>query len=147
MNLFEKLKNMSVLLIDDDEWIRDSLTLFFTGEGCHLLGLATAEEAMEAIKQIKYDIIISDYKLPGMNGLEFFRQTEKSIPNTMKILITGYGSGEMESDARKCGIDDFIQKPLTTHALEKSLASVLEKHQSKETRAGGEGITPKRMEG
>jgi two-component SAPR family response regulator len=43
------------------------------------------EEAIEAIKQIKYDIVISDYKLPGMNGLEFFRQTEKSIPNAMKI--------------------------------------------------------------
>jgi DNA-binding NtrC family response regulator len=143
MNLFEKLKNMSVLLIDDDEWIRDSLSLFFTGEGCHLLGLATAEEAIEAIKQIKYDIVISDYKLPGMNGLEFFRQTEKSIPNAMKILITAYGSDEMESDARRCGIDDFIQKPLTTNALEKSLANVLEKHQTREAKVRGQGVASK----
>jgi DNA-binding NtrC family response regulator len=135
MDLFEKLRNMSVLLIDDDEWIRDSLTLFFTGEGCHLLGLATAEEAIEAIKQIKYDIVISDYKLPGMNGLEFFRQAEKSIPNAVKILITGYGSDQIESAARRCGIDDFIQKPLTTQALEKSLTNLLETHQTREAKA------------
>ena len=140
MDLFEKLRNMSVLLIDDDEWIRDSLNLFFTGEGCHLLGLATAEEAIEAIKQIKYDIVISDYKLPGMNGLEFFRQTEKSIPNTMKILITAYGSDEMQSDALRCGIDDFIQKPLTTQALERSLTNLLEAHQAREAKAQGEAI-------
>ncbi len=138
MNLFEKLKNMTVLLVDDDEWIRDSLTLFFTGEGCHLLGLATAEEAIEALKQIKYDIVISDYKLPGMNGLEFFRQMGKSIPNAMKILITAYGSDEMESDALSCGIDDFIQKPLTTNALEQSLTNLIERRQ------GGEASAPKR---
>jgi YesN/AraC family two-component response regulator len=105
--------------------------LFFTGEGCHLLGLATAEEAIEAIKQIKYDIVISDYKLPGMNGLEFFRQAEKTIPNAMKILITGYGSDQIESAARRCGIDDFIQKPLTTQALEKSLTNLIETHQAR----------------
>ena len=44
MNLFSKLKNMKILLIDDDEWIRDSMQLFFEGEGCHLLAIGTAEE-------------------------------------------------------------------------------------------------------
>ena len=43
MDLFGKLKEMTILLIDDDEWIRDSLTLFFEGEGCHLVALETAE--------------------------------------------------------------------------------------------------------
>ncbi len=127
MNLFKKLRNMGVLLIDDDEWIRDSMGVFFAGQGCYLLGLATAEEAIKAVEQIKYDIVISDYKLPGMNGLEFFQRTKKSISKAIKILMTAYGTDEMKSDALRCGIDDFIQKPLTTDALEKSLTNLLEK--------------------
>ena len=47
MDLFSKLKKMRILLIDDDEWIRDSLSLYFEGEGCHLLALETAEEGNE----------------------------------------------------------------------------------------------------
>jgi FixJ family two-component response regulator len=61
----------------------------------------------------------------------------------MKILITAYGSDEMESDARRCGVHDFIQKPLTTQALEKSLTNLLERHQTREAKAGEEVITSK----
>ncbi len=137
MDLFKKLKGMEILLIDDDEWIRDSLTLFFTGEGCHLSGLATAEEAIEALENKKYDIIISDYKLPGMDGLEFLRRAKKSDPDMMTILITAYGSEDLLSEAKKLGIYNFIQKPLTTDALEKSLANLLERHEAGENNARG----------
>jgi DNA-binding NtrC family response regulator len=129
MDLFKKLRNMAVLLVDDDESIKDSLTAFFEIQGCYLLELATAEDAIKAIDQISFDVIISNHKLPGMNGLEFFRRTKKSIPKAMKILITTYGSDEMKSNALRCGIDDFIQKPLTAHALKKSLANLLEKRE------------------
>ena len=47
MDLFAKLKTMKILLVDDDEWIRDSLRIFFEAEGCHIVALETAEEAME----------------------------------------------------------------------------------------------------
>ena len=57
MNLFNKLKEMKILLIDDDKWIRDSLSIFFECEGCHLLVLETAEERLEAIKEQDYDIV------------------------------------------------------------------------------------------
>jgi CheY-like chemotaxis protein len=54
MDLFSKLKKMRILLIDDDEWIRDSLSLYFEGEGCHLFALETAEEGIEALKGQNY---------------------------------------------------------------------------------------------
>ena len=110
MNLFNKLKNMEIVLIDDDEWIRDSLSMFFESEGCHLTTLETAEEGMDALKKRSYDIIIADYKLPGMDGLEFFRQLEKSHPDVMKILITAYRSEEVVSEADRMGIHGFINK-------------------------------------
>lgn len=133
MELFERLKKMKILLIDDDEWIRDSLELFFTGEGCNLLALTTAEEGMEVLKCQTYDIIICDYKLPGMDGLRFFKGIEKSHPDVFKVLITAYGSEDVAYEATRSGIHDFIQKPLTTGAIEKSLTMFLEQC---ETRGG-----------
>ena len=74
MNLFATLKEKRLLLIDDDEWIRDSLSLFFELQGCSLVALETAEEGLKELSRRSYDIIIADYKLPGMNGLEFFKR-------------------------------------------------------------------------
>ena len=129
MNLFSELKEMNILLIDDDEWIRDSLTLFFENEGCRLVTLETAEEGIVALKKKSYDIIIADYKLPGMDGLEFFRHLQKSHPNVIKILITAYGSNKVVSEAFKLGIHDFIDKPFTSETIERSLLRLIEKRE------------------
>ena len=131
MDLFRKLRNMKILLIDDDEWIRDSLELFFVAEKCNLLALANAEEGMKALSQQRYDIIICDYKLPGMDGLSFFRGIQKAHPETLKVLITAYGNANMVNEAARIGIHDFIQKPLTTHALEKSLAGLVQQYEDR----------------
>jgi len=101
MELFSELKKMNTLLIDDDEWIRDSLTVFFESEGCHLTAVETAETGLNALDKQHYDIIIADYKLPGMNGLEFLKQVQERKPNAIKILITAYGSKEVVAEAGK----------------------------------------------
>ena len=62
MDCFSKFRNMKILLIDDDEWIRDSLRIFFEAEGCHLLAFETAEEGLTELKDRTYDLIIVDYK-------------------------------------------------------------------------------------
>ena len=90
MDLFSKLKKMKILLIDDDEWIRNSMILFFETEGCQLLALETAEEAIEALEQQHYDIIITDYRLPGMDGLQFLNRVQSLYPDALKMLITAY---------------------------------------------------------
>jgi len=130
MDLFSRLKDMKILLIDDDEWIRDSLTLFFESEGCRLVALETAEEGIDALKKSSYDIIIADYKLPGMDGLEFFRQLVKSHPHVMKILITAYMSEKVVSEANGMGIHDFINKPFSSVTIEKSLSRLIENRTS-----------------
>ena len=68
---------MKILLIDDDEWIRDSLRLFFEGEECHLKAIEKAEEGLKILKNENYDIIIVDYRLPDMDGLEFLKQIKE----------------------------------------------------------------------
>ncbi len=130
MDLYEKLRNMRILVIDDDEWIRDALELFFVAERCHLLALASAEEGMMALSEQPYDIIICDYKLPGMDGLAFFKGIQKSHPDALKVLITAYGNENMMNEVTRTGIHDFIQKPLTTNALEKSLVRLVQQFES-----------------
>lgn len=126
VDLFGKLKEMKVLLIDDDEWIRDSLSLFFESEGCHLVAVETAEEGMEELKRRGYDVIIVDYRLPGMNGLEFLERIKASHPEALKILITAYGSKDVYLKASRIGVQGFIDKPFTIRTIEDSLSCLIE---------------------
>ncbi|MGD9301077.1 MAG: response regulator, partial [Desulfobacterales bacterium] len=79
---------MKILIIDDDEWIRDSLRIYFEAEGCHVVVLETAEEGLAELEYQPYDLIIVDYKLPGLNGLEFLKRTYDEHSDAMKVLIT-----------------------------------------------------------
>lgn len=125
MDIFKKLKDMKILLIDDDEWVRDSMHLFFENEGCHLLAVATAEEGIEALKRQPFDIIIADYKLPGMDGLSFFGQIIETHPYVIKMLITAYGNEDIASKAIRMGIHDFIEKPFTANIIVSSLNNLI----------------------
>jgi len=125
MDLFDKLKDKKILLVDDDEWIRDSLTLYFSTEGCHMLAVETAEEGMELLTQQNYDIILIDYKLPGIDGLTFSKKIQEICPDAKKILITAYKNKEVVSEAMSTGIQDFIDKPFTIKTIEDSLSRLL----------------------
>ena len=126
MDLFSKLRNMKILIIDDDEWIRDSLKIFFEAEGCHVVVLETAEEGLAELKYQAYDLIIVDYKLPGLDGIEFLKRIHDEHSDAMKVLITAYRTDSVISEARKLKIQGFIQKPFTSESLMDSLAYLME---------------------
>ena len=127
MDIFNRIKNMKILLVDDDEWIRDSMSFFFEAEGCNLLTFETAEEAMEAVTQQTYDIVFSDYKLPGMDGLEFLRRVKEKQPNAFEILVTAYANCEIVKEADASGVKDIIPKPFTSEDVETSLFRIIGK--------------------
>ena len=121
MNVFHRLKNKRILLVDDDEWIRDSLGYLFEAEGCQMMTLETAEEGLKVLTQNHYDIIIGDFELPGINGLEFFKRVQKLQPDSIKILITAFMNESLVAEGKKIGIQDFIAKPFNAEVLENSL--------------------------
>ena len=125
MDLFSKLKNLKLLIIDDDEWVRDSLRMYFESEGCNTLALETAEEGLKVLKKQDFNIIIIDYRLPGIDGLEFIRRIQKKHPKALKILITAYGSKDIILEARNAGVQDYIPKPFTSEMVEASLTRLL----------------------
>jgi len=130
MDLFKELRKMKILLIDDDEWIRDSLTLFFESEQCHLNAVETAEEGLESLRGQRYDIVITDYWLPGMNGLEFFKRIFETNRNTIKILITAHGSPEISDEAKKLHVHALIAKPFTSNTVVNVLHQLVETYET-----------------
>jgi DNA-binding NtrC family response regulator len=90
----------------------------------------SAEEGLQAIKKQQFDIIISDLRLPGMNGLDFLKLTGVTHPNAIRFLITAYRDDHMLSRAIRSGIDQFIDKPFAVNVLINLLAVAL-KQQAK----------------
>ncbi len=113
----ERLKGIRLLLIDDDPLILDSLTLFFQDEGCHVDAEETAEGGLESLTKRTYDIIICDYCLPGMNGMEFFKKVTKSHPDVVKILTTAFISSDVLPKTPVPKIHSFIPKPFTAEDI------------------------------
>jgi DNA-binding NtrC family response regulator len=113
----DTLKNLRILLVDDDELIRDSLSLAFENRGCHLQAHETAEQALETLQNEHFDIIISDFKLPGIDGLTFFQSAAAACPDSINILITAYREKEVACEARRIGVHDFIEKPFSPRKL------------------------------
>jgi CheY-like chemotaxis protein len=130
MNLQEEIKGMRILLIDGDEGIRDSMSMFFLGEGLSIDAVETAEEGLDALAGRHYDIIIIDYNLPGMDGLSFFRRIHALYPDSFKILMTAYKQ-ELPAAVAELGVDECMQKPFSAKSIKDSLARCLEKGISK----------------
>ena len=136
MNLFNKIKTFKTLLVDDDEFIRDALKIAFSAKGCALRVAETAEEGLEAIEQEQFDIIISDYRLPGINGLDFLKQANVIQPQAVTFLITAYRDEHIFSEALSKGVTDCIEKPFSVKALVTLLALSLKKQTPKRVITG-----------
>jgi DNA-binding response OmpR family regulator len=127
MELTPKVKRATTLLVDDDQLIRDALRLAFRSQGCFIQVVASAEEALRILKKVSFDIIISDYELPGADGLEFLKQVRNSHPDTVALLISANGNDEVVKRAFEIGVHDFLQKPFSFEALWATMTMHIEK--------------------
>ena len=145
MDPFRKLKSIRTLLVDDDELIRDSISLAFANKGCFLMATGTAEEGLRALEKEHFDIVISDFRLPELDGLEFFKSATALRPNTLNILITCYRNKNIISEAFRIGIHDVIDKPFSVGAFVKTLALALDNGKTTKTSIEKRGSGMKRF--
>ena len=128
-SIYKDLGVRSVLLVEDDPWTRDSLSLFFQIEGCRLRSATNADEAISAILEDRFDLILCEYWLPDMDGLSVLKLYGDRQPEAVKVLISAYLTRQAVDEAIRCGIDDVIRKPFKVETLEKSLKRhFLERH-------------------
>jgi DNA-binding response OmpR family regulator len=122
MNQPENNVHLKTLIIDDDPFVRSTFELMFEEIGWSLQTAESAEKALEAIQTDSFDIIVSDFGLPEMSGLDFFRQVKSTCPSAVHILMSAYGDDEIISRAYEIGLDDFLQKPFTLETLLATIA-------------------------
>ena len=119
----------SILIVDDEPLIRESLYEVFRIEGFKARMASSAEEALEIVNNDKVDIVVADLKLPQMTGLELLKEIKKSKPQTEVILATGYGTIETAVDAIKHGAYDYITKPINDNEVKLLIGKIVEKRQ------------------
>ena len=115
-----------ILVVDDDDGIR-SLVKQFLNENNFLVTTAkSAEEALEKVKIIKFDIIILDIMMSGKTGLEFTEENKKKI-NTPIILLTAKGEPDERIKGLEVGADDYLPKPFEPKELVLRIKNILKK--------------------
>jgi DNA-binding NtrC family response regulator len=119
-----------ILVVDDEEIMRDMVadSLELSGHRCTVA--ANPQIALEQISVVNPDLIISDYKMPGMTGLDLLKAIKKDRPSQPFLMMTAFGSIEMAVEALQNGADHFIEKKDFEHAeiIEHAVAMVLEKY-------------------
>lgn len=104
-------KKRTILLVEPNDFIKDALRRSLEIEDFIVDTAPSAAEGLKMIKLDPFDIIIADYELMDLNGLDFFLLTQGIQKDTHKILMTTYGELKTLSDITKYGIDDAIEKP------------------------------------
>jgi len=107
----------NVLIIDDEPLMRISIADALKDEGCQVKVAATGLEGVNLIKKEPFEIVISDLRLPGMDGLQVLRRPPSVSPKTGVVLITAYGSVETAVGAMKMGAYDYVTKPFAMEEL------------------------------
>ncbi len=102
----------SILIADDEQEIRDSLSLILDEEGYKCETAEDGEAALQFIKKANFDILIADIKMPKLDGMQLIEKTKNISPQTMTIIITAYATVETAIQALRSGSSDYILKPL-----------------------------------
>lgn len=114
-----------VLVVDDDPVVGQSFKRVLSGKGYAVI---TAEDGYDALAKLQagnYDVVFTDLRMPGMNGLDVAEQIKARQPWTPVVIVTGYGSRRSEERARAAGVSDFLHKPLSPEMIEDSTQRAL----------------------
>ena len=116
-----------ILVVDDDQGMRELLEIMLTEEGYRVSTAGDAGKALARCRKETFDLIITDLKMPKMDGIAFLREVKDLSPETMVILITAYASGETAVTAMNEGAYDYIEKDFAIEDLKKIIRDALTK--------------------
>jgi signal transduction histidine kinase/GGDEF domain-containing protein len=119
-----------ILVVDDEKEIRDFLYKALSRMGgFHVEAAETAEEALKKIEKDPFDLVLTDLKMPKMDGLQLVTEIARSKPEILTVLMTGHGSIDSALEAMKRGASDYLMKPLNLDELIIRIRKVLEEKQ------------------
>jgi nitrogen regulation protein NR(I) len=107
----------SILVIDDDETVRDVLKTFLQAKGFEVTVASDGQTGLDVCREGKFDIVLSDLVMPGIDGLEVLRGISEQKLNTQVIMVTAFGSVQTAVEAMKMGAFDYVTKPFVMDEL------------------------------
>jgi CheY-like chemotaxis protein len=107
-----------VLVIDDDAVVGRSFDRVLSGKGYEVSTALSGEEALDTMNNADFDVVFTDIRMPGMDGLEVAERIKARCPWTPVVVITGYGTEDNEARASVLGVSGFVRKPLTPEIIE-----------------------------
>jgi len=115
-----------VLVVDDDPVVGKSFNRVLSGKGYIVVTAEDGYEALQKLQSEHYDMVFTDLRMPGMDGVEVAEKVRARQPWTPVVIVTGYGSGKSEERARAAGVCEFLHKPLSPEMIEASAAKALQ---------------------
>ena len=107
----------TILIVEDEQKMLRLLELNLAEEGYSTLAAQDAETGLKLLRQEKIDLVLTDLKLPRMDGLEFLQAVKRSNAQTPVILMTAYGTVETAIEAMKAGASDYVLKPFSMEEI------------------------------
>ncbi len=118
-----------ILLVDDDRNVLEVLGLLFSGEGYRMTTATNGEDALKMLEKIVPDLILADYQMSPINGIEFLKRARTVCPDAVHILLTAYGDLDVAMTAiNEVNIYRFLLKPWSRDSLLVTIRKALEHH-------------------
>lgn len=117
----------SIMVVDDELLIRDLLYDFFTGQGWEITVAESGAKALEILRQKPVDLVLSDIKMPQMDGLQLAGELRRAYPGMPVVLMTGYPSVDSAVSALRARVEDYVIKPFNINQLFKLIESTVHK--------------------
>ena len=117
----------TILLVDDEKGIRKVLGISLSDSGYRVIEAENGEEAISLFRETRPPIVLTDIKMPGIDGIQVLKTIKEESPDTEVIMLTGHGDMELAIQSLKHEATDFITKPISTDALAIALKRANEK--------------------
>jgi DNA-binding response OmpR family regulator len=117
----------SILLVDDELAILKVLSRDLREENFLVTAVSSGSEAISALQNTLYDLVITDLAMAEINGVDILKATRKFAPTTAVIIITGYEDSKNAREAKGIGVDDLLAKPFEVEELLTSIQACLNK--------------------
>jgi len=122
----------SILVVDDEKSILQSLSGILSDEGYEVMTAESGPEALDRIKEAAPDLVLLDIWMPGLDGIETLKKIKEDYPNLQVVMMSGHGSIETAVKATRIGAYDFVEKPLSLEKLLLSINNALEYYRLEE---------------
>ena len=123
------METRRILIVDDDEYSRSTLSDHFTSLGHEVVTAKDGEDALKKFVPEGFDCIISDLKMPKIDGLELLRKIKMQDSNVCFLIVTGYPDVDTAVSAIKEGADDYVNKPFHLEDIRIKVEKILDSRQ------------------